>query len=177
MSRNAKVQEPLTDPLKMRNYLEFVLRDARPGPTRGRIIKRGKGFNTVSFGGRGWALERICTTATGKMLSAIALGSNSATGPAASQTSLVSYMTIRTFNGGTTLSTSTSAACTFSGAISFASNETWTNSGSIGEFAIYNSASSGATSDGIFMFNRITTATYISFASTNTLAITISITN
>ena len=175
--RSEKTAEPLTDTLKMRNYLEFVLRDARPGPTRGRIVKKGKAFNTVTFGGRGYALARLTPGSTGYgIIQAMALGSNSATAAATSQTALVSYMTIKTFNGGTTLSTSTSAACTFSAAISFASTETWTNSSQIGEFALYNSTAAESTG-GSVMFNRIVSSGYINFASTNTLAITISITN
>ncbi len=156
-----------TDSLKLRGYLEFVLRDARTGD----IVRRGKGKNTVSCGGRGWALAKLTPGSNANLLSYIAIGSNSGTAPASNQSALVSYMTIKSI-GTTGLTTATNTACTFTGALSFASNETWTNSNQIGEFCMYNSSDSGGT-----MFNRLTTSTYINFATSNTLAITITITN
>ena len=164
----------LHDCIKMRNYLEFVLRDARPGH-RGRIVQKGKTFNTVTCWGRGWALERLTPSSNAQILSAIAIGSNSATAPATNQSTLVSYMTIRTFNAGTGLTTATNSACTFTGACSFNSSETWSNSSQIGEFAMYNSA--GTNNAAAAMFNRLTTGTYINFATSNTLSVTITITN
>jgi hypothetical protein len=162
--------KPAGDPLKMRGYLEFVLRDARTGA----VVKRGRRHNTVTCWGRGWALERLTPSSNAQVLSSIAIGSNSATAPASNQSALVSYMTIKAF-GTTGLTTSTSAACTFTGAVSFASNETWTNSSQIGEFAIYNS--SATNNAAAAMFNRVTTSTFINFATSNTLAVTITITN
>lgn len=159
---------PATDALKMRGYLEFCLRDARTGA----VVRRGKQHNTVTCWGRGWALERLTPSSNAQVLSSIAIGSNSATAPASNQSALVSYMTIKNF-GTTGLTTATNSACTFTGAVSFASNETWTNSSQIGEFALYNSSATGSGA----MFNRVTTGTYINFATSNTLAITITITN
>lgn len=157
----------MKDQLKLRGYLEFVLRDARTG----RIVKRGKKENTVTASGRGWALNKLTPTSDAQVLSAIAIGSNSASAPSSNQTALVSYATIRNF-GTTALTSATNTACTFMGAVSFNTNETWANSSQIGEFAIYNSSDSGGT-----MFNRLTTGAYINFATSNTLAISISITN
>jgi len=157
----------LNDSLKLRGYLEYVLRDARTG----KVVKRGKNHNTVTCWGRGWALERLTPSSNSQVLSAIAIGSNSATAPASNQSALVAYTTIKVF-GTTGLTTATNSACTFTGAVSFASNETWSNSSQIGEFGIYNSANSGGA-----LFNRLTTSTYINFATSNTLAITITITN
>jgi hypothetical protein len=160
----------LNDSLKLRGYLEYVVRDARSG----KVVKRGKNHNTVSCWGRGWALAKLTPGSNAQVLSSIAIGSNSATAPASNQSALVSYMTIKNF-GTTGLTTATNSACTFTGAISFASNETWANSSQIGEFGIYNSA---ATNDAAAaMFNRLTTSTYINFATSNTLAVTITITN
>lgn len=155
------------DVFKMRGYLEYVLRDARTGE----VVKRGKSENTVTCWGRGWALERLTPSSNAQVLSSIAIGSNSGTAPASNQSALVSYATIRAF-GTTGLTTATNTACTFTGAVSFASNETWTNSSQIGEFGIYNSSDSGGA-----LFNRLTTSTYINFATSNTLAVTITITN
>jgi hypothetical protein len=163
-----RTRKPLSDALKMRGYLEFCLRDARSGE----VVRRGKHHNTVTCWGRGWALERLTPSSNAQVLSSIAIGSNSATAAASNQSALVSYMTIKNF-GTTGLTTATNSACTFTGAISFASNETWSNSSQIGEFAIYNSASTGSGA----MFNRIITSAYINFATSNTLAVTITITN
>jgi hypothetical protein len=166
MSRTRR--PPLIDALYLRGALEFVLRDARTGA----VVRKGKRHNTVTCWGRGWALERLTPASNAQVLSSIAIGSNSATAPASNQSALVSYMTIRTF-GTTGLTTATNSACTFTAAASFASNETWSNSSQIGEFALYNSSSTGSGA----MFNRVTTSTYINFASTNTLAVTVTITN
>jgi hypothetical protein len=155
------------DSLKMRGFLEYVLRDARTGE----IVRQGRKENTVQFGGRGWALKRIVSS-DAQVLSAIAIGSSS-TAPTSSDNSLVAYTTIAVF-GTTGLTTSTNAACTFTGAVSFDSNGTWTNSSQIGEFGIYNSNASGG---GAQVFNRLNTTPYINFGTSNTLSLTITITN
>jgi hypothetical protein len=154
------------DRFKLRGYLEYVLRDA----VTGEVVKRGSKKNVVTAGGRGWALERLTPSSNAQVLSAIAIGSVS-TAPTSNDSALGGYQTIRNF-GTTGLTTATNTACTFTGAVSFASNETWTNSSQIGEFGIYNSAASGGR-----LFNHLNTATYINFATSNTLAITITITN
>jgi hypothetical protein len=163
MSRQKK-----TETLKLRGYLEYVIRDAQTG----KVVKRGKKHNTITCWGRGWALERLTPSSNAQVMSAIAIGSISSTAPASVQSALGGYMTIKNF-GTTGLTTATNSACTFTGAISFDTNETWAGSSQIGEFAIYNSASTGSGA----MFNRLVTATYINFATSNTLAITITITN
>ena len=132
-------QPQMQDHLKLRGYLEFVLRDARTG----KIVKRGKKHNTVTCWGRGWALQRLTPASNAQVLSAIAIGSVSAVAPASNQSALQGYMAIRNF-GTTGLTTATNTACTFMGAVSFNTNETFTGSSQIGEFAIYNSASTGS---------------------------------
>jgi hypothetical protein len=157
----------LHDVIRLRGYLEYELRNAFTGE----VVKRGAKKNVVTAGGRGWALARIMSGSNAQILSAIAIGSIS-TAPASNDSAMGGYQTIRNF-GTQGLTTATNTACTFTGAVSFASNETWTNSSQIGEFAIYNSSgTSGAT-----MFNHLNTASYINFATSNTLAITITITN
>lgn len=154
------------DHFKLRGYLEYILRDAATGE----VIRRGGKKNTVTASGRGWALERLISASNVQILSAIAIGSSS-TAPTSNDSNLPGYATIRNF-GTQGLTTATNTACTFTGAVSFASNETWTNSSQIYEFGIYNSATSAGR-----LFNRLTTGTPINFATSNTLAITITITN
>ena len=161
----ARAKKP--DTLKLRGYLEFCLHDARTG----KVVAKGGKYNTVTAKGRGWALERLTPSSNAQVMSAVAIGSVS-TAPASNDTVMGGYMTIRNF-GTTGLTTATNSACTFTGAVSFASNETWTGSSQIGEFAIYNSSGTG----GATMFNHLNTATYINFATSNTLGITITITN
>lgn len=167
MKRKTKTQIKHLDSLKLRGYLEYVLRDA----TTGEIVERGGKHNTVSAVGRSWALQRLTPASNAQVMSAIAIGSVS-TGPTSNDSAMGGYMTIRNF-GTTAITTATNSACTFTGAVSFASNETWTGSSQIGEFAIYNSSgTSGAT-----MFNHLNTTSYINFATSNTLSITVTITN
>jgi|WetSurMetagenome_2_1015567.scaffolds.fasta_scaffold02468_3 hypothetical protein len=156
------------DKLKLRGYLEYCLRDAATG----KVIKKGKTHNTVTCWGRGWALAKLTPASDSQVMSSIAIGSVSAVAPASNQSALQGYMTIRNF-GTTGLTSATNTACTFMGAVSFNTNETWSGSSQIGEFAIYNSSATGSGA----MFNRVITATYINFATSNTLAISISITN
>jgi hypothetical protein len=158
----------MRDQLKLRGYLEYVLKDARTG----KVVKRGKKHNTVTCWGRGWTLNKLTPTSDAQVLSSIAIGSISAVAPASNQSALQGYMTIRNF-GTTGLTSATNTACTFMGAVSFNTNETWSGSSQIGEFALYNSASTGSGA----MFNRVVTASYINFATSNTLSVSISITN
>jgi len=158
----------LNDSFRLRGYLEYVLRDA----VTGEIVRRGKKENTVTAFGRGYALARITPGSNASILSAIAIGSSSAA-PTSNDSQLAAYTTIKVI-GTTGLTTATNAAGTYTAAVSFASNETWSNSSQIGEFALYNS---GATGGGAVMFNRLNTNPYINFGSTNTLAVTVTITN
>jgi len=164
-----RTRRPPADSFKMRGYLEYVLRDARTDE----IVARGINHNSVTATGRGWAMAKLTGgSSNAGVLTTIAIGSVS-TAPTSNDTALAGYQTIRAL-GTTALTTATNTACTFTGAASFASNETWTNSSQIGEFALYNSSATGG---GGTMFNRVNTATYINFATSNTLAITITITN
>jgi hypothetical protein len=156
----------LHDPFKLRGYLEYVLRDAKTGE----IVQKGGKYNTVTFGGRGWALNKLISNADAQILSAIAIGSSS-TAPTANDTRLPGYAQIRVF-GNQGITTSTNAACTFQGSVSFSAGETFAGSDQIWEFGIYNSATSAGR-----LFNRLTTGTVINFATSNTLAISITITN
>jgi len=163
-----KNRAQMVDHLKLRGYLEYVLRDARTG----KIVRRGKTRNTVTAGGRGWAMARLTPGSDAQVLSSIAIGSISSTAPSSNQTALGGYMTIANF-GTTGLTSATNTACTFYGAVSFNTNETWSGSSQIGEFAIYNSSATGSGT----MFNRVVTASYLNFATSNTLSVSISITN
>jgi hypothetical protein len=158
-----------SDSLKLRGYLEYVLRDARTG----NVVGKGKKKNTVTASGRGWALERLGAGSNALILTAIAIGSVSAA-PASNDTAMGGYMTIKTI-GTTGLTTATNSACTWTAAVSFASDGTWDGSSQIGEFAVYNqTATNGASA---VMFNHVNTETYINFGTSNTLAVTITITN
>ena len=171
-AKRSKAKAPvLYDTFKMRGYLEYVLRDA----VTGEIVQKGKKHNVVTANGRGNALAKMTTTsnATSQCLSAIAIGSTT-TAPTSNDGALGAWATARTFNVGTTLTTATNTPCTFQAAASWASNETWTNSSQIGEFALILGTTSSA---GAYLFNHITTGSFINFATSNTLAVTISITN
>jgi hypothetical protein len=170
-TRSKAKKLPLHDAFRMRGFLEYALRDAQTGD----IVQRGKAENTVTAWGRGIAMGRMiqgyaASNASG--LSAIAFGSVS-TAPASNDTVMGGYETIVPF-ATTAITSATNSAVTFTAAVSFASNQTWTSSTRIGEFALYNS---GGTGGGAVMFNHLATATYIDFDSTNTLACTITITN
>lgn len=163
--------EPLyDDALKLRGYLEYCLRDARSG----RIVRRGKGKNVVVFFGRSYALKQLVSgnVQSAQVLQWLALGTSSGA-TNSSQSQLDGYFSIKGGASATTaITTNTNAACTFTLAVSWASDQTHASSSAIGEFALYNSSgTAGAT-----MFNRLQT-TAINFASTNTLAVTVTITN
>lgn len=167
-TKKKATKAPLNDSFRLRGYLEYVLRDA----VTGEIVRRGKKENTVTAFGRGYALARLTPASNASILSAIAIGTSS-TAPSSNDSQLAGYTTIKVI-GTTGLTTATNAAGTYTAAVSFASNETFSGSNSIGEFALYNS---GATGGGAVMFNRLNTNPVINFATSNTLAITISITN
>ena len=164
-----RLRSNMHDLLKLRGAIEFELRNA----VTGEIVQRGKGKNTVTCTGRGWALAKLTGgSSNAGVLTTLAIGSVS-TAAASNKSTMEGYLTIRAL-GTTALTTATDSGCTFTGAASFASNETWTNSSQIGEFALYNSASTGG---GGTMFNRLNTGTYINFSTSNTLAVTVTITN
>lgn len=163
-------RQPVYDTFKLRGYLEYVLRDA----VTGNVVSKGHKDNVVTAAGRGMALSHMITTfnSTAQILSCIAIGSTSAT-QSSNDTGLNAWATAKTFNVGTTLTSATNTACTFSAAASWDSNQTWTNSSQIAEFALI----MGTTSSAYTAFNHITTNSYINFATSNTLAVTITITN
>lgn len=168
---NAKrIEEPVLEDnlLRLRGALEYCLRDARTG----RIVRRGKKHNVITAVGRSYALKQIIAAPVTNILGWMALGT--AAGATASNSSnLAGYFSIKAL-GTTASTTGTDSACTFTGAVSWASSDTHTSSNSISEFALYNSST---TTGGATMMNRLTTGTPINFATSNTLAITITITN
>lgn len=164
--------EPLQDNvLRLRGFLEYCLRDARSG----RIVRRGKGENVVVFTGRNFALKQLVSgqVQSAQVLQWLALGTSSGA-TNSSQSNLAGYFSIKGGTDATTgiTATATDAACTFTLAVSWNSTQTHASSSAIAEFALYNSSGT----NGATMFNRLTTAA-INFSSTNTLAVTITITN
>lgn len=153
-----------SDCIHLRGALEFELRDARTGE----VIRRGKTKNVVTFGGRGWVIDRIVSS-DAQVISALALGT-SAGATNSSQTALAGYFSIKTVSLAKT--TATDAVPYFQATVSWDSNATHDSSSSISEFALYNSADTNGR-----MFNRVLTGTPINFGSTNTLAVTLTVSN
>jgi hypothetical protein len=170
MKRQLKQTDQLQEePLKLRGYLEYCLRDARTG----RIVQRGKKHNVITAIGRSYALKQIIATpAATNILGWLALGTG-AGATASNSSALGGYFSIKAL-GTTASTTATDSACTFTGAVSWASSDTHLSSSQISEFSLWNSSTTSATAT---MFNRLTTGTPINFATSNTLAVTITITN
>lgn len=169
IKHNTQLKE---EPLRLRGYLEYVLRDARTGD----VLRRGRSKNVVTAIGRAWALKQIIAApgAATQILSWMMLGTDSSA-PASNSSQLGGYFSIINSTRATTASTTaTNSPCTFTLAASWASNETHASSTSIGEFALLNSSTTSGT---MTCFNRVTTSPVINFQSTNTLAVTITITN
>ena len=159
-------------PLRLRGFLEYQLRDARTGE----LVRKGKSKNVVTAVGRGWALKQIIAApgAATQILSWMMLGTDAAA-TASNSSQLGAYFSVINSTRATTASTTaTNSACTFSLAASWNSNETHASSTSISEFALLNSSTTSGT---MTMFNRVTTGTPINFQNTNTLSVTITITN
>lgn len=154
------------DAIRLRGCLEFELKDSRTGE----VIRKGKAKNVVTYDGRSWVIDRIVST-DAQVISALAMGTD-ASATASNQTNLAGYFSIRTVSLAKT--TNTNAVPYFQATVSWNSNETHASSSSISEFALYQS---GATGAGGRMFNRVTTATPINFGSTNTLAVTLTVSN
>lgn len=157
-------------PLRLRGWLEYQLRDARSGE----IVRKGRSKNVVTYIGRSFALKAIAS-ATQPLIQWMMLGTDAAA-TNATQTALGSFFSIINSTRATTGMTTSAAAAniTFTLAASWNSNETHANSTAINEFALLNSSTTSGT---MTMFNRVTTSSPINFQSTNTLAVTITITN
>jgi len=157
------------EPLRLRGWLEYQLKDARTG----QIVQKGKSSNVVTFKGRSQALMAI-GSATQPLIRWMMLGTHtSATN--SSQTGLGAFFSIIDSTRATTaMTTATDGPCTFTLAASWNTNETHLSSSAINEFALLNSSTTAA---GMTMFNRVTTGSVINFGNTNTLSCTITITN
>ena len=156
------MENNLGDIILLRGAIEFQLASAKTGE----VIQSGRIENTVASNGRKWILNRIASS-DANTIDRIYLGTGT-TAPASTQTALVASATSR--SAGTISTAGTSADppyCTF--AASWASNETFTSSNSISEFGLF-----GANAT---MIGRVTTATPINFATSNTLAITYTLSN
>jgi hypothetical protein len=169
-----RVSKPLRErPLRLRGFLEYELRNARTNE----VVRRGKTKNVVTAIGRGYALKQIIAGAqTANLIQWMMLGTD-ASATASNSTALGGYFSIINSTRATTATTTaTNSACTFTLAASWNSTETHassTNPG-ISEFALLNSSATGAS---MTMFNRVTTSAAIVFTTSNTLAVTITITN
>jgi hypothetical protein len=172
MRQQQTVSKPLRErPLRLRGFLEYELRDARTNE----VVRRGKSKNVVTAIGRGGALKSVFV-ATQALHQWMMLGTD-ASATASNSTALGGYFSIINSTRATTATTTaTNSACTFTLAASWNSTETHassTNPG-ISEFALLNSSATGAS---MTMFNRVTTSAAIVFTTSNTLAVTITITN
>jgi len=156
-----------SDEIRLRGSLEYVLRNANTGE----VVQSGKTDNAVVFRGRSWVLQRIGTNTDSAYIQAIAFGSSSNVNDS-SQTQMSAYANIRTV-GTTAITTSSNSTPSFSWAVSFTNTETWSGSQQIREFALYNAAATGSGT----MLARAITAADINFSSTNTLAVTYTVSN
>lgn len=154
------------DEIKLRGALEYVLRNAFTGE----VVQRGKTENAVVFRGRSWVLARIGTNTDSNYIQCMAFGSSS-NNDDSSQTKLSSPTSSRTI-GTTAITTASNSTPSFSWAVSFTNTETWGQSSVIREFALYNSSDSGGT-----MLCRAVTGTDINFGTSNTLAVTYTVSN
>jgi len=153
--------------------MEYCLRDARTG----RVVKKGKKkCNTVSAGGRGWVIARMLSdtdsTVNDLRFAAIAVGGSSGNAPATNDTGLQNYVTIKSIMS-ESLTSGTASAVTYKAVASWDTDE---SIGQIAEFGLYNNTTTAANTSDAMMFNRVTTSAF-TFSDTNTLAVTITITN
>ena len=156
------MQEPLVDAILLRGAIEYALKDARTGE----VIERGFNKNTVVTVGRAYILNRIGST-DANVIDRIYLGT-STTAPATSQAALVGSFASK--SAGTVSNAGTTANPPYyTFAASWASNETHASSSVINEFGLF--AANGT------MIGRVTTSATINFASTNTLAVTYTLSN
>ncbi len=160
MSRKRKNQT--ADVIKFRGALEFALANALTGE----IIRRGKSENTVVTVGRAWMLNRLHTNNT-QLIDRIYLGTDTtapATGDSALGASFSSKSAGTISNAGTTANP---PYLTF--AASWASNETHDSSSAINEFGLF--------TDEPVLVGHVTTGSAINFSTSNTLAVTYTLSN
>ena len=148
--------------IKLRGSIEFALRDAQSGD----VIHQGRMENTVVTVGRAWMLDRLHTS-DAQLIDRLYLGTD-ATAPATSDIALGASFSSKAAG---TISTAGLSAnppyVTF--AASWASNETHASSSAINEFGLF--------TDEPVMIGHLTTSAVINFSSTNTLAVTYTLSN
>jgi hypothetical protein len=110
-------------------------------------------------------------TSSSKQFAAIAVGASSSVAPTSNDTNLQSYTTMKSIMS-ESITSATNSAVTYKAVATWDSNE---SIGQVAEFALYNHTTTGATNVAT-MFNRVTTSAF-TFSNTNTLAVTITITN
>lgn len=150
----------VSDVIAFRGALEFALMDRG-----GKVIERGRQVNSVVTVGRALILKRIGSN-DAHVIDTLYLGKSDQT-PATGLTALSQSFSSKV------VGTSSTAGCTANPpyatfAASWASNETHASSSAIKEFGLYMSDT---------MLGYLTTATAINFSSTNTLAITYTLSN
>ena len=150
------------DVIKLRGALEYALGNAFTGE----IIQRGKNENVVASVGRAWMLKRLGSNDS-QVIDRIYLGTDN-TAASSTQTGLIASAESRAAG---TISTAGTTAdppyMTF--AASWASNETFTNSDNIYEFGLF--------TDEPVMVGRYVTGSLINFSTSNTLAVTYTLSN
>lgn len=162
--RRAKGQ--VYDGIMLRGCLEYALRNAFTGE----VVKTGRTTNAVVFKGRSWVLARLVNGSNNQFVSAMAFGSSSGNNDS-SQVGLQAYANIKTI-GTTAITTSNNSTPSMSFSVSFTNTETWSGSNQIREFGLYNSADSNGT-----LLARAITNADINFGTSNTLAVTYTISN
>ena len=152
----------VNDVIKLRGALEFVLSSAETGE----IVNRGKSDNTVVTVGRAWMLKRLGSN-NAQVISRIYLGTDT-TAPATGDTALGGSFASKAAGTISTAGTTDNPPyATF--AASWASNETHDSSSAINEFGLF--------TDEPVLVGHVTTASTINFGSTNTLAVTYTLSN
>lgn len=150
------------DVILLRGAIEFALRNARTGE----IVQSGKKDNIVVTAGRVWMLARIGSN-DANTIDRLKLGTGT-TAPATGQTDLSNSFSSK--SAGTISSAGyTANPPYYTFAASWASNETHASSSAINEVGLF--AANGT------MVGRLTTGSTINFGSTNTLAITYTLSN
>lgn len=156
-----KKNQPM-DVIKLRGALEFQLRNAETGE----IVQQGKGENTVVTVGRAWMLNRLGSN-NAQVIDRIYLGTDT-TAPATGDTALGASFSSR--SAGTISAAGTTASTPyFTFAASWASNETHSSSSAINEFGLF--------TDEPVLVGHYTTGSTINFSTSNTLAVTYTLSN
>lgn len=148
----------------LKGRMEYALRNAETGE----IVQRGVQDNTVVTAGRSWGLLNLVSGQgqSSQVIGWIAAGTDT-TAPATGDSGLGSELTriaVGTFT--TTNATSNPPSVAF--IAQFATNEA---NGTLAEFGLFNSSASGT------MFNHVTNSVTINKTTSNTLDITMTISN